>query len=362
METPKKVVEAADRCFICATVVAKKEKLYIFGKSSIDFCGIINSTLNVNVRNYSASDQLFICRAQCYQRLTKFKRALDNLNKAKGELEEVFKANVHRTKRLRRQEEVEEDIEEEIDEQLGQSARGKVVKVLNFSNDTTTFTSSPGVSPVASSDNQHCTWNFLSPNQSGSGELLKRAFMNTIAHSHKVVTSTPRKSPRNCDGETSNVELSISYPSKNVNKSLHGSYQLIGKALVHSIPSRVANAVMNCQPVRKHILERTLGTLKREVLGLCSKNNPSLLRKSSKDGLTEFDLKCVCEEWKVRAPLFYPFLMTSATNKRTKASSWFGSVAVAGSVLLEQRSEKMDASSSVLGIMLKTKSIEVCRF
>ena len=221
METPKKVVEAADRCFIYATVVAKKEKLYIFGKSSIDFRGIINSALNVNVRNYLASDQLFICRAQCYQRLTKFKRALDNLkkaNKAKGE-----KANVHRTKRLRRQEEVEEDIEEEIDEQLGQSARGKVVKVLNFSTDATTFTSSPGVSPVASSDNQHCAWNFLSPNQSGSGELLKRAFMNTIAHSHKVVISTPRKSPGNCDGETSNVKLSISYPSKNVNKSLHGS-------------------------------------------------------------------------------------------------------------------------------------------
>ena len=65
----------------------------------------------------------FICRGQCYQRLTTFKRALYNLNKAKGEIEEVFKANVHRTKRLRRKEQIEEDIEEEIDEQLGQSAR-----------------------------------------------------------------------------------------------------------------------------------------------------------------------------------------------------------------------------------------------
>ena len=65
----------------------------------------------------------FICRGQCYQRLTTFKRALHNLNKAKGEIEEVFKANVHRTKRLRRKEQIEEDIEEENDEQLGQSAR-----------------------------------------------------------------------------------------------------------------------------------------------------------------------------------------------------------------------------------------------
>ena len=82
METPKKVVEV-DRCFICSTVVAKKEKLYIFGKSSIDFCEIIKSALNVNGRKFSASEQLFICRAQCYQRLTKFKRALDNFKKSK---------------------------------------------------------------------------------------------------------------------------------------------------------------------------------------------------------------------------------------------------------------------------------------
>ena len=100
METLKKVVKA-NCCLICSTVVAKKEKLYIFGKSSIDFCEIIKSTLNVNVRNFSASEQLFICRAQCYQRLAKFRHALDNLKKAKRELE-VYKASVHRTKRLRK--------------------------------------------------------------------------------------------------------------------------------------------------------------------------------------------------------------------------------------------------------------------
>ena len=64
METPKKVVEAVVRCFICATVVTKKEKLYIFEKSPIDFCRIINSALNVDVRNYSASDQLFNSSAE----------------------------------------------------------------------------------------------------------------------------------------------------------------------------------------------------------------------------------------------------------------------------------------------------------
>ena len=51
------------------------------------------------MRNFSATEQLFICRAQCYKRLTKFKHALDNLKKAKSELE-VYKATVHHTKRL----------------------------------------------------------------------------------------------------------------------------------------------------------------------------------------------------------------------------------------------------------------------
>ena len=365
METPKKVVEA-DRCLICSTVVAKKEKLYIFGRSSIDFCEIIKSALNVNVRNFSASEQLFICRAHCYQRLTKFKRALDNFKKAKSELEEVYKATVHRTKRLcKDDDDAEGDVAKEVDEHVEQSSRGKVAKALRFP-EATTCISSPGVSPVALSEGQRCVLDepfcgFLSPIQSNGGELLKRAFINTIAHSRNVVTSTPRNISRSSEGNSqpSNVRLSISYPSKTVNKSLHGSYQLIGKALAHGVPSRIANAAMNCQPVRKHIVEKTLGILKKEVMELCSKTNPSLLRKSSKEGLTDFDLQHVCEEWKVRAPLFYSFLMTSASNKRTKASSWFGSVAVAGSVLLKQRNKQMDATSSLLGIMMKTKSIEV---
>ena len=142
MATPKKVVET-DRCLICSTVVAKKEKLYIFGKSLINFCEIIKSALNVNVRNFSASEKIFICRAQCYQRLTKFKRALDNLKKAKSELEEVYKATFHRTKRLCK-DDAEGDVAKEVDEHVEQSTRGKVAKVLRFS-EATTCTSSQGL-------------------------------------------------------------------------------------------------------------------------------------------------------------------------------------------------------------------------
>ena len=108
----------------------------------------------MNVRNFSASEQLFICRAQCYQRLTKFKHALDNLKRAKSELEEVYKATVHCTKRLCKVD-AEGDITKEVDELVEQSTRGKVAKVLRFS-EATTCTSSPRALPVALSEGQCC--------------------------------------------------------------------------------------------------------------------------------------------------------------------------------------------------------------
>ena len=224
------------------------------------------------MRNFSASEQLFICRAQCYQRLTKFKRALDNLKKAK-KLEEVYKATVCRTKRLCKDDaegDVRKEVNEHIEQTGGRSQRCSVFLRLPL-------VPFPGASPVALSEGQCCVLDepfsgFPSPIQSNGGELLKCAFINTMAHSRNVVTSTARNISRNSEGisQTSNVKLSISYPSKIVNKSLHGSYQLIGKALVLGIPSRIANAAMNCQPVHKHIVEETLGILKKEVMELCS--------------------------------------------------------------------------------------------
>ena len=78
------------------------------------------------MRNFSASEQLFICRAQCYQRLTKFKHALDNLKKAKSELEEVYKATVHRTKRLCK-DDAEGDVAKGVDKHVDCTSKTRTV-------------------------------------------------------------------------------------------------------------------------------------------------------------------------------------------------------------------------------------------
>ncbi len=75
--------------------------------------------------------------------------------------------------------------------------------------------------------------------------------------------------------------------------------------------------------------------------------------------MVNFSFESVCEEWKTKAPIFYAFLMTVANSKD---ATWLPSVAVAGAVLLKQRNTRMNAIAAILGIMLKTRSIEVLHF
>ena len=103
--TPKKLVDCRSRCFICSSASTKKDKIYVFGRSSCDVAQIIRSALNVDVSRYLEKRDLCVCRDKCYKQLQKFQKASDKLTKIKVEIEEAFKAKeIPRTKRLLRSE------------------------------------------------------------------------------------------------------------------------------------------------------------------------------------------------------------------------------------------------------------------
>ncbi len=361
-EMPKKVLQS-DRCFVCSCEFPKKEKIFIFGKTSFDLPGIISSCLDVNVTSYSATSELAVCK-MCYRRLLKFKKDSDQLQQLKNQLKEIFRSRqIPRTKRSL-----------SVDNDNGETApcRGKASKSLQFSTDTATCASSSSATANSTAMGQQANyftstrWPILSPIRSHPQGLVLQAYpCLTVRPSSEIplplLTSTPIASVsnrvNNCS-ETSKTVLTVQYPSKTIKKPLIGSYQAIAKALAHGVPSQIANAVMKNPSLRNHVVENTLKTMSKELTALCSKNNPSLLRKTSKEDLANFDLQLLCNEWKEKAQIFYSFLLTSAVNRRTKESSWFPSTAIAGSVLLKQRSEKMDATASVLGVLLKSKSVE----
>ena len=89
--TPQKIVESGSRWFICSSASLKNNKIFIFGKSSLDIAEAIRLSLSVDVSRYSENSDLFVCRDKCYQRLIKFQRASDKLKaELKQEIEEVF--------------------------------------------------------------------------------------------------------------------------------------------------------------------------------------------------------------------------------------------------------------------------------
>ena len=120
--------------------------------------------------------------------------------------------------------------------------------------------------------------------------------------------------------------------------------------------------MVKCKVFTKHVVENVLKILSNEVNGLCSRRNPSLMRKCGKDYLINFDFQSLCDEWKERAPLLFSFPMTCCVSTSKRDVKWLPSAAVAGSVLLKQRNSQMNATASVLGVLIKTGSMEVCRF
>lgn len=159
------------------------------------------------------------------------------------------------------------------------------------------------------------------------------------------------------------VKVTVRYPSKEVNKILSQCYLPLGKALADGSPSRIAKAIMNCEQLRQSVIEKVLNVVSLETTNLCSRNHPSLLKKTTKEDLINFDLCFLCKEWKEKAPVFYSFLLACCeSNRKIAAESCFGSVAIAGSILLKQRDPAMNATGIVMGILLKTRSIEVRLF
>ena len=356
-ETPKKIVDEILKCFTCSSLCSTDQRIFIVGKTSHNFVEIIKSALNVDVNCYvyDTNNTLFVCKTSCYKRLLKFQRASEKVEEIRKEIQDAFQARP-RAKRLPRPSHGNDD--EINDEQRSLSTnRAKASRALPFSNNISTtcassFDSQPlpaGVNPLS---------HVLSPIQKAGSSYRVFPHVQTVQDFLPPLTSTPSCLSENRK-ESQNVRLSVQYPSKNLNKTLHGTYQNVRKALAHGVPSRIATAVMDCPSVRNHIVEKVMKVVSKEVTGLCSKTNPSLLRKTGKEDLEKFDMEHVCKEWRERAPVFYSFLLTSAANKSTKSSTWFGSLALAGSVLLKQRNREMSATAAVMGVLLKSKAVEV---
>ena len=123
----------------------------------------------------------------------------------------------------------------------------------------------------------------VSPIQSHRYGLILRGYQNSqLTCSSPRLTSTLISSNHNTTYGSSQVRISLKYPSKIVYKRLSTLYQSVGKALSRGSPYQIAQAIMKCQPLRQQVTQQMLKIVSKEITGLFSNTNPSLLRKSGR--------------------------------------------------------------------------------
>lgn len=78
--------------------------------------------------------------------------------------------------------------------------------------------------------------------------------------------------------------------------------------------------------------------------------------------MLKFQPEALCREWMEKAPLFYSILLSSALSSRRKdvqTVTWLPSIALAGSVLLRERSRGMDAMQLLMTTIIKSSGSQV---
>ena len=336
----------------------------------------------LDLAHYVGCDKFAICRVSCYKRLTRFKNALQKVEDIEYEIAREF--NLLLPVSVKR---MAKDVEENALQTSKRSLtyEGSNVKpvaitseVLPLASDTEEFNLDGSVSkPNASAFDVpgHIfgggTCSLIAPNIDSNTVHQPAEGCIKIAKSPKsceIKTSTPINKAKPSSFEQPDVEpvkkqtkvfLTVRYPSKTVRKELTDDFETLGKAIAHGSPQRIAKAALKIVTLKKHILEKVLKLLTLQVSGLCSRRNPSMLRAKTKEDFASFEFQNLCIEWKEKVPLFYAFLMTVATFKNKNDQQWFPSVAIAGSILLKQRNSRMNGCATILGILLKTRSIEV---
>ena len=92
---------------------------------------------------------------------------------------------------------------------------------------------------------------------------------------------------------------------------------------------------------------------------MCSRKDPSLLRKMSKSEILEFNFESLGEELNRRAPLFYGILRTASLKNLSGDKSWLPPVGMAAAVCLKNRSAQMTTVQLLVSIILQHSGLTV---
>ena len=144
--------------------------------------------------------------------------------------------------------------------------------------------------------------------------------------------------------EPKSVDVRVKWPSKDAEQA---DLESLGKMLGRGTYKQIALAAWKSPSVKKELIALMSKDVEREADGLCSKKNPSCLRKTDKISMLSFNMEKLVGEVKERAPLFHSLLSAASINSKSRATHPsrvnFGAVGKATAVCLKSRSKFMIA-------------------
>ena len=145
-------------------------------------------------------------------------------------------------------------------------------------------------------------------------------------------------------------------------RKLATDMEAIGKAMLRGTYQQMAHRVWQHPTLRVELMKYVIRATSAECAGLCSTKSPSMARRYTANDMLDFGPEALCEEWMEKAPLFYSTLLSFALSTRRKdveSVTWLPSVALAGSILLRERSRGMNAMQMLVTTIIKTSGSQV---
>ena len=118
-----------------------------------------------------------------------------------------------------------------------------------------------------------------------------------------VSTDLPRQPA--VQPSTVDVSVKVKWPSKpDKERKLPESLESLRKMLVRGTYKQIANAAWKNDAIRRELIELVAQDVDKECTQLCSKKDPSCLRKTDKESMLSFTMENLYEELKVKAHFF----------------------------------------------------------
>lgn len=166
--------------------------------------------------------------------------------------------------------------------------------------------------------------------------------------------------------------MTVTYPSQTKTRLVKdaGQVKLLKAVVEGASADKLAGIIYRDDAFRPVLNKLACQKLSQECTSLCSDKQPSVLRNTAVDDLTNISWKAITEEWKQRSTLLYEVLEAIACKQPVKERTssdirrqHIPRIGFAGSALLFSRNPKMCQLQLAAGLVLDKGGAtdEVCK-